>query len=79
MNLPIWDDKYERMGVSAHELYLRQNNLCYLIVDGPDDDRVVYCTDGKDRARTDRLLNPTFECARCMSSFIVHNENNKNR
>ena len=79
MNLPIWDDRYDRMGVSAHELYLRQNNLCYLVVDGPDDDRVSLLYRWKRRARTDRLLNPTFECARCMSSFIVYNENNKNK
>lgn len=67
--LPVLsDDRYEKMGVSPKELYMRQNGLCWLRAELDIDNNVtVYCTDGKEKARTDQLLNPTFECAKCMS------------
>ena len=73
IDLPIiWDDKYERMGVSPYELYLRQQGLCYLISEvGSNGEVKIYCTDGEERAPTAGLLNPTFECAKCMAGFTA--------
>lgn len=59
----------EVVGITPLELYMRQNGLCYLEL--KDDE--VYCTDGEDSARTDWLANPTIECSRCLSNFILFN------
>lgn len=68
VNFPIvWDDKYSKLGVSPRELYLRQTGGCWLIVEGDN----LYCTDGNQKALTAALLNPTFECCKCMSSFAM--------
>jgi len=69
---PVWDEKYEKLGVTPHELYMRQNGLCWLkprVL--PDGDIKIYCTDGKDEAETALMLNPTYECARCMMRFTT--------
>lgn len=72
IELPIiWDDKYERMGVSPEELYMRQQGLCYLIVEKDAmGNKIIHCTDGKEKAPTASLLNPTFECSNCMVNFM---------
>jgi hypothetical protein len=64
--LPVWKDKYEKLGVSARELYMRQNGLCWLVT---EEDGEVYCTDGKDKAPTCSMLNPTIECVQCIVNF----------
>ena len=65
-----WDDKYSHMGVTPRELYLRQNGLCWLVPEtNPKGEVVLYCTDGVDRAKTSSMLNPTFECAKCIAGF----------
>lgn len=68
VNLPIvWDEKYEKMGVTPVELYMRQNGLCWLRAEVNSNNEVtVFCTDGKDKAQTDLMLNPTYECVKCM-------------
>lgn len=68
--LPIWKEKYEKMGVTPQELYMRQNKLCWLkaTVD-PSGKAVISCTDGKDEALTAGMLNPTIECVQCMTGF----------
>ena len=68
--LPIWKEKYDKLGVSPQELYMRQNELCWLkaTID-PDGKALLFCTDGEDEARTDRMLNPTIECVECMTDF----------
>lgn len=67
---PVWNEKYESMGVTPRELYMRQNKLCWLVTEIDADSQVrLYCTDGKDKAQTNRMLNPTFECVKCISSF----------
>ena len=60
----------ETVGVTALELYMRQNLLCCLEVR----DGEVYCTDGVDSARTDWLANPTVECSKCLVNFILLNQ-----
>ena len=68
--LPIWKDKYEKMGVTPRELYMRQNGLCWLVPEiNPEGNATVYCTDGKDKAVTANMLNPTIECIQCMICF----------
>lgn len=68
--LPIWKDKYDKMGVTPKELYMRQNRLCWLKpISRPDGSVIIFCTDGVDKAETSLMLNPTLECAKCMSSF----------
>ncbi len=65
-----WNEKYSHMGVTPRELYMRQNGLCWLVPEtGPNGEVVVYCTDGTERAKTSSMLNPTFECAKCISGF----------
>jgi hypothetical protein len=64
-----WEEKYSKLGVTPQELYMRQNGLCYLRAEKEDGEVVIYCTDGQDKERTDCLLNPTFECSKCISSF----------
>jgi hypothetical protein len=54
------------IGVTPLELYMRQNGLCWLELSEGE----VFCTDGKDRALTDQLANPTYECSKCFVSFI---------
>lgn len=73
VDLPIvWDSKYERLGVTPRELYMRQNNLCWLRPEIMSDGKVIiFCTDGKDKAETSKMLNPTHECARCMINFTT--------
>jgi len=70
--LPIWKEKYEKLGVSPRELYMRQQGLCWLKPEQQPDGVVkIFCTDGKDTAETQLMLNPTIECAKCMSCFAV--------
>lgn len=72
MSKPEWKEEYKRMGVTPHELYLRQQGLCKLQAETHEDGKVViYCTDGKDKAETDKMLNPTIECVKCISSNLV--------
>lgn len=54
------------VGVTPHELYMRQNGLCWLEFAGG----VAVCTDGSDTSPLSSLLNPTMECARCAARFI---------
>jgi hypothetical protein len=70
--LPVWNDKYDKLGVSPRELYMRQQGLCWLKPERqPDGSVKIYCTDGKDSAETQLMLNPTFECAKCMAGFTA--------
>ena len=66
---PIWKEKYEKMGITPFELYMRQNGLCWLVPDISQGVVVLHCTDGKDKAETSKMLNPTFECMQCVSRF----------
>lgn len=83
MELPVWKNKYDKMGVRPQELYMRQNSLCWLKqAIFPGGEIEIYCTDGKDEAKTDCMLNPTIECVRCMIGFAkwtILNEINKNK
>ena len=65
----VWDERYTKLGVTPQELYIRQNGLCYLRTENEDGEIIIYCTDGTEKERTDYLLNPTFECAKCICSF----------
>lgn len=70
--MPIWKEKYSKLGVNPCELYMRQNKLCWLLPEkNLDGTFTIYCTDGKDKARTDRMLNPTIECVQCMVGFTT--------
>ena len=70
--LPIWKEKYEKLGVTPRELYMRQNKLCWLKpIPLPDGTVKIFCTDGKDQAETQLMLNPTVECAKCMACFAA--------
>lgn len=71
-NLPVWKEKYDKLGVSPRELYMRQQGLCWLKpVRYPDKSVKVFCTDGSEEAETSKMLNPTIECAKCMASFAA--------
>jgi hypothetical protein len=77
-----YNKKYKFMGITPHELFLRQNKKCWLVLafDTYDDKEVpgeLYCTDGKDYAPTKNSLNPTFECMRCLSSFVLNESDSK--
>lgn len=80
---PIWKEKYDMMGVTPEELYMRQNGKCWLKTEVEGSGSVqLYCTDGKDQALTSRMLNPTFECMQCISTFtcrVVKDAINKNK
>lgn len=68
---PVWNEKYSHMAVTPRELYLRQNGLCWLIKEVSSVGEVlIYCTDGKDKAKTSSMLNPTFECVKCITGFL---------
>jgi len=70
--LPIWKEKYEKLGVTPRELYMRQNRLCWLKPEAkPGGSVVIHCTDGEDTADTINMLNPTIECVRCMVVFMT--------
>jgi hypothetical protein len=70
--LPIWKEKYEKLGVTPEELYMRQNRLCWLKPrPTPDGTVKIFCTDGKEEAETQFMLNPTIECVKCMSCFAA--------
>lgn len=70
--LPIWKEKYEKLGVTPRELYMRQNRLCWLKPEvNPDGKVIIRCTDDKDSASTINMLNPTIECVRCMVVFMA--------
>ena len=72
MSEPVWKDVYDKMGVTAEELYLRQTGKCYLEAEIDDSGAVeIYCTDGEDKAPTSCMLNPTIECAKCMTKNLV--------
>lgn len=70
-NKITWDARYTKMDVTPLELYMRQNGLCWLEIEKEGENFVLYCTDGKDKAQTACMLNPTFECAQCMSNFTT--------
>lgn len=67
--LPIWDEKYDKLGVTPRELYMRQNGLCWLIEVQEESGASLYCTDGLDKAKTSYMCNPTYECVRCIASY----------
>ena len=76
------EDKYSLMGVTPKELYLRQSGKCWLTLaydmfDGVEVPGELYCTDGKEYAITGNMLNPTFECMKCISSFILKESSDK--
>jgi hypothetical protein len=72
MSDPKWKDEYSQMSVSPHELYLRQSGECRLEAVIADSGEVtVYCTDGKEKAETSCMLNPTLECAQCLVKNLV--------
>lgn len=72
IELPIYKEQYDKMGVSALELYMRQNGKCWLVPEVDSNNKVkIYCTDGIDKAETNKMLNPTFECAKCMMNFTT--------
>jgi len=54
------------VGVTPHELYMRQNGLCWLEFDSG----AAVCTDGFEASPLASLLNPTLECAQCAARFI---------
>lgn len=64
------EDKCDKVvGVTPLEWYMRQHGLCYLeLVDG-----VPCCTDGTEKHPLSFLANPTSECSKCVSSFILSN------
>ena len=71
-HFPVWKEKYDKLGVTPRELYMRQNGLCWLVAEvDPDNNVELYCTDGEDKARTCQMLNPTLECAQCMAGFAT--------
>lgn len=67
---PIWKEKYDRMGVTPEELYLRQTGKCFIRPEVDSEGKVsLHCTDGNHKALTGGLLNPTYECMVCLSRF----------
>ncbi len=67
-----WDERYLKLAVSAEELYMRQQGICYPTPSiGPDGSVEILCTDGNETAVTSGLLNPTFECAQCLARFAA--------
>jgi len=80
---PIWKNKYDKMGVTAHELYMRQNQQCWLTVEvAADGSATIFCTDGEERARLCQMLNPTIECMQCTAAFVeqtIEHEINRGR
>lgn len=71
-HFPIWKEKYDKLGVTPQELYMRQNGLCWLVTEvDPSGEVELLCTDGKDRAKTGCMLNPTIECMQCISRFTA--------
>ncbi len=74
-------DRYNKMGVSPNELYLRQTGKCWLSLiydEYENGDKVLgalYCTDGQEFAETCKMINPTFECIKCLSKFILKGNN----
>lgn len=64
--------EYNSIYITPEELYLRQQGKCWIKVEKDGDDNVkLFCTDGKDIARTDCMLNPTPECIKCLSKNLV--------
>ncbi len=58
-------------GVTPLELYMRQNNLCWLVLGSVGDkDTDIFCTDGTDYCRASELQNPTIECSKCFVKFV---------
>lgn len=62
----LFDRCDKEVGVTPHELYMRQNGLCWLVLAGT----TAACTDGVDLAPLASMLNPTMECAVCAARFI---------
>lgn len=74
---PKDNEKYSRMGVTPEELCLRQEGKCHLElfidnVDGEFQIDQLYCTDNEEFALTKDLLNPTFECIRCLNNKLIN-------
>lgn len=77
-----YKDKYNLMGVTPKELYLRQTNACWLetVFDYYENKTQIsdlYCTNGKEYALTRTMCNPTFECVQCLSNYIIKLEQQK--
>ena len=66
-------NKYQNNGVTPEELLLRQEGKCWLEVSktGKGDDLILNCTDGVEYADTSLMLNPTIECAKCLSKTLI--------
>lgn len=66
-------------GVTAKELYLRQNGLCTLYSSSEKGEHIeadnVYCVYDKEFARTGLLLNPTQECIGCILNKMTNTIN----
>lgn len=81
-NKPKDDIKYGMMGVTPKELYFRQTGKCWLelVYDdyGENTKEVgdLYCTDGKEYAITGNMLNPSYECVKCLTFFILNGARN---
>lgn len=72
-----FSEKYEKMGTTPRELKCRQDGICYLkvIYDQIEDTYEfgeLFCTDGTEYSPTRSLLNPSFECVKCMTNFILN-------
>ena len=64
------EEKCASYGITPLELYMRQNNLCWLVIAGTDSN-TLYCTDGDELHETSCLANPTIECSRCLAGFVL--------
>jgi len=65
------------MGVTPVELNYRQEGRCKLelFIDIVGDENLVddlYCTDGEEYARLCDMLNPTFECVKCVRNKFIN-------
>lgn len=70
--LPVWKEKYTKLGVRPLELYMRQNGLCWLVPEtDPEGKVIIYCTDGEDRGVTSQMANPSLECVQCMVRLMT--------
>jgi hypothetical protein len=77
-----YKEKYEKMGITPKELFLRQQGLCWLELAFDDEGEKkipgeLYCTDGKEYSPTSHMLNPTLECMECVKTFLFEREYNR--
>ena len=77
--------KYNLMGINPKEIYLRQTKQCWLeivsnnCVKDKEAQDILYCTDGKEYAECNKMLNPTFECIKCLTTFISKTKESNDR